>query len=416
MCIKQMMFQRQFNLLLLYLVSSFLFFQLASADKINKIIVQGNDRISSETIIMFSDVKEDIEIDTEKLNLILKIFIYKFFKDVSVAINDNILKIDVLEFPIIQEIKFNGIKAEKIKKEITTNLNLKSRSSFNSILLEQDKNNITNSLKNIGYYFSNVDVYVTELDNNKVDIIYEIKLGDKAKIKKITFVGNKVFKNKKLKSLIASEEYKFWKLISGKKYLNQSLIDFDKQLLKNFYLNKGFYDVEINSSFARLVDDENFELIFNIDAKKKLYFDSLSLTLPENFDENNFIDLKNLFEELKGKHYSINSVNKILDKIDLITINEEYQSIKASVDENIVDDKINLNFIIEETDRFVVEKINIFGNNVTRENVIRNQFEIDEGDIYNEILQKKSINNIKSLRFLNQLQTKFYLGFNQIQK
>ena len=119
----------------------------------------------------------------------------------------------------------------------------------------------------------------------------------------------------------------------------------------------------------------------------------------DNFDENNFIDLKNLLEELKGKHYSINSVNKILDKIDLITINEEYQSIKASVDENIVDDKINLNFIIEETDRFFVEKINIFGNNVTRENVIRNQFEIDEGDIYNEILQKKSINNIKSLRF-----------------
>ena len=105
-------------------------------------------------------------------------------------------------------------------------------------MLEQDKNNITNSLKNIGYYFSNVDVYITELDNNKVDIIYEIKLGDKAKIKKITFVGNKVFKNKKLKSLIASEEYKFWKLISGKKYLNQSLIDFDKQLLKNFYLQQ----------------------------------------------------------------------------------------------------------------------------------------------------------------------------------
>ena len=114
-----MMFQRQFNLLLLYLVSSFLFFQLASADKINKIIVQGNDRISSETIIMFSDVKEDIEIDTEKLNLILKnLYNTNFFKDVSVAINDNILIIDVIEFPIIQEIKFNGIKAKKLKKKL----------------------------------------------------------------------------------------------------------------------------------------------------------------------------------------------------------------------------------------------------------------------------------------------------------
>ena len=99
----------------------------------------------------------------------------------------------------------------------------------------------------------------------------------KLKLKKISFIGNKIFKDKKLKSLIVSEEYKFWKFISGKKYLNEDLIELDKRLLKNFYLNKGYYNVEINSSFAKLIDDNEFELIFNINAKKKIYFGDIKV-------------------------------------------------------------------------------------------------------------------------------------------
>ena len=91
---------------------------------------------------------------------------------------------------------------------------------------------------------------------------------------------------------------------------------------------------------------------------------------------------------MKGKKYSINSVKKILDKIDVITIKEEYKSLSSQVEEILENDKINLKFIIEETDKYIVEKINIFGNNVTQESVIRNQLEVDEGDVYNELLQK----------------------------
>ena len=110
----------------------------------------------------------------------------------------------------------------------------------------------------------NNDYFHTELDDNKVDLIYKVSLGEKAKIKKIKFIGNKVFKDKKLKSIITSEEYKFWKFISGKKFLNENLIKFDERLLKNFYLNQGYYDVTISSSFAKLIEDYDFELIYNI--------------------------------------------------------------------------------------------------------------------------------------------------------
>ena len=239
---------------------------------------------------------------------------------------------------------------------------------------------------------------------------YNIDIGEKARIEKISFIGDKKFKDKKLKSVIITEEYKFWKFITGKKFLNESLIELDLRLLKNFFLNKGYYNVQIDSSFAKLIDSNSFELIFNINSNEKIYFDNLELNLPKDFNTSNFKDLKKLFKKLKGEPYSINRVKKILEEIDKITITEQYESITAQVDENIVNNKINLSFLIEQTDRTFVEKINIFGNNVTRENVIRNQFEIDEGDPFNEILANKSINNIKNLNFFRNVSSKIEEG------
>ena len=117
---------------------------------------------------------------------------------------------------------------------------------------------------------------------------------------------------------------------------------------------------------------------FNIDAKKKFYFNDLKLEVPDDFDEFNYSDLQKLFIEIKEKPYSLNLVEKILNKIDLISVNEQYQTIKASVIEDIISDKINLNFKIDKVNTFFVDRINIFGNTITRESVIRNQLEIDK--------------------------------------
>ena len=105
-------------------------------------------------------------------------------------------------------------------------------------------------------------------------------------------------------------------------------------------------------------------------------------------------------------------MEKILNEIDYITVNDEYRSIKATIDEKLLDNKLNINFNIEETEKFYVEKINIFGNNVTRETVIRNQLEIDEGDIFNDILNKKSVNNLRSLNYFKNVSTEVIDGQN----
>ena len=206
-------------------------------------------------------------------------------------------------------------------------------------------------------------------------------------------------------------EIYFWK-----KYLNNDLINFDTRLLKNFYLNQGYYDVEINSSFAKLVTEDEFELIYNINAKQKFYFGDLNLSYLVIFNLRNYETINSLFNDLNGKKYSLNSVNSILDTIDRNNTSEEFKTINAFVEEDIVENKINLNFIINEAEKYVVEKINIFGNNVTRENVIRNQLELDEGDPYNEILKNKSLNNIKGLNFSKMFQQKLLMERIIIQK
>ena len=128
-------------------------------------------------------------------------------------------------------------------------------------------------------------------------------------------------------------------------------------------------------------------------------FGNLTIDIPNDFSKTNYEEVENFFDKLKNEEYSINRIEDIVEKIETITINEQYESIKATVNEQIVDNKININFKIEEIEKFFIERINILGNNITRESVIRNQIEIDEGDPFNEILYLKSLNNIKALNF-----------------
>ena len=272
------MFSRYKKLYLLtFFLLSFLFSPVYG-ESIKKIEIIGNERVSDETILMFSEIATNDIFNLDDSNVVLKkLYNTNFFKDVTLTFENNILVIKVIENPIIQSIIYEGIKANKIKDPVTKNLLLKQRSSFNKVLLKKDQNSIKSSLKNFGYYFSEVDVFVEDLDDNKVNIKFKINLGKKAKIRKISFIGDKIFKDSKLKSIIISEEFKFWKFISGKKYLNENLINLDKRLLKNFYINKGFYNVSINSSFGKLINEDEFELVFNITPNKKFFLEIYQL-------------------------------------------------------------------------------------------------------------------------------------------
>ena len=384
----------------LLIIFFFCFNSFAYSEIVNKIDVIGNERISSETIKTFGNVSENDLLNDNDINDILKkIYDTNFFDDVNIKFENRILTISVKENPIIENLFLEGIKSNTTKELIQKNLKLKSRSSFNKNLLKKDLEIMQIALKNLGYYFVDIKDIIEYLDENKINLTYKIDLGKKAKIKKISFIGEKVFKDNKLKNIIISEEYKFWKFISGKKFLNESIVQLDQRLLKNFYLNKGYYNVSINNYFAKLIKDDEFELIYNINANEKIYFDKINLNLPVDFNKENFTKLNKVLTNLKDKPYSRLELEKIIDELENLSLLEEYESINVTVDEKILGNKLNLNLNIFKDNYSYVSRINIFGNNVTNEHVIRNQFLIDEGDPYNEILYAKSINELKRLNF-----------------
>jgi len=378
----------------------------AYSENYEKIIVNGNERISNETILVFSEIQDIKSLDENSINEILK-KLYKsgFFKDVTVKIENNNLIIEVLENPIIQTVFIEGIKRKKTEESLYEILSLKNRSSYNSTLIKKDEAAILKFLKDDGYYFSNVISSYEDLGGNKIDLLYQIDLGEKSKISKISFIGDKKFKDSTLKNIIISEQYKFWKFLSGKKYLNENLINYDKRLLNNFYKNKGFFNVVIESSFANYLGNDEFEIIYNISSGKKFYFNEFNLNLPVDYERTNFQKLDKIFNELKGENYSLNSIDKILNEIDKIVLNEQFEFLKSTVKENLEDNLINLTFDIGESEKFYVGKINILGNNITREEVIRNNLLIDEGDAFNELLQTRTINNLKSLNFFSKVES-----------
>jgi len=389
-----------FKYLLIILLNLTFVSNISHSEILNKLTINGNSRITEETIKTFLNVSIKENLDVDDINRITKeLYETNFFENVSIKFNNNELIVNVIENPIIQNITFAGINSDTLKEEITNNLKLIERSSYIKVFAEQDVAIINENLKRKGYFFSKVDLKVEELGDNRVSLFYTINLGKKSKIKKISFIGNKVFKDRNLRNVILSEEYRFWKFISKKKFLNEELVKYDERLLKNFYLNNGYYNSTITSSFAKLLNDNEFELVYNINAGQKFFFGNLSIDIPLNYDENNFLNLKNTLEEIKGKPYSINLIEKITNDIDLTVLNEQYDSVDIDVIENLDNNILNIKFVLKDALKNKISRINILGNNVTRENVIRNQFEIDEGDFYNEILYKKTLNNLRSLNF-----------------
>jgi len=400
---------------LVYFFLLFLNLNNSYADTINEFKISGNDRISDETIVLFSGYKVNDDIDETDLNKIIKeLYKTSFFKEISLNFDNGILYINVNENPLIQTIIFEGIKSENLVEKIKEIILQKEKSSFVESKIKDDQNRILNSLRMIGYYFSEVSTKIKKNNNNTVDIVYNVKLGKKALIKNIKFIGNKIFKDNKLRKIIVSEEAKFWKFISSKKNVDIQRISLDENLLKNFYKNNGFYKVNINSSFARIIDDRYFEIVFSIDAGEKYYFNDLKLNIPVDYNKKDFINLEETLAKLKSKPYSLNRIEKILSDVDEIALNNNYEFVSATYNEKIIDkNKINLSINLEDTEKFYIEKINITGNSITSERVIRNQFLADEGDPYNELLLNKSYNNIKALRIFKKVESSIDINENK---
>ena len=377
----------------------FNFFNQLKADIINNIIVNNNERISLGTIKTYGKIEIGKDYSEDDLNQVLKnLYETKFFKNISLKIDNQVLIIDLIENKLVQTIIIEGIKSSTIKNTILESLIIKEKAPFNESDISKDLSNIKRSLTSEGYYLSNIDSNIIENNNNTVNIVFNIDIGDKSKISIIEFTGDKIFKTKTLKNIITSEENKFWKFISRNKYLNEQKLLLDERLLKKFYLDNGYYDVKVNTSTATILDDNSFKLVFNINAGNLYTVNKTKLEIPIDYNLSNFNEVQKLLNELEGTLYSFSKISKIVKEIDKISLSREYDFINATILEDKLDNnKININFNVTESEKLYVERVNIFGNNITEESVIRSNLEVDEGDPFNELLHAKGLNNIKAL-------------------
>ena len=389
------------------------FFNYANSEILKNIEISGNKRISKETVLVLGNIEIGKDLNSSELNYSLKkLYDTNFFENINYSLNNGLLKIFLVENPIIEEINITGIKKKSFTKQIYEKISLKNRMSYTEEQFKKDIDVINSSLKASGYYFSKIKSSIKRNDDlNSITLNIDIQLGEKAKIKEIIFIGDKKVKDKKLLELIASEEHKFWKFISNRVYLNKSLLDLDKRLLENYYKNNGYYNVKVLNSFAELNDEGSFKIVFNINAGTKYFFNNFSLTLPDDYKEKDFKKINKLFDKLKDEKYSLDNINLILNEIDNIASSRLYDFIKVEFSENIIEkNKIDFNFIVKDSDKFYVEKINIYGNFTTIEEVIRNNMIVDEGDPFNEILFNKSINKIKNLKIFKKVDSKIIEG------
>ena len=401
-----------FKKIIAFHILFFIFYNVYSySEVVNKVDVQGNDRISSETIMIFGDIVIGNNYEESDVSLLIKkLYETRFFSNISVELANNKLTIVVEENPIVYSIIFKGEKAKKHVEQIKEFLLVREKSSYVSNNIKHDINQIKSFYRARGYYFVKIDAEIEKLEKNRVNIFYSIDAGEKAKISKIYFLGDKKFRDKRLRDIIISEEAKFWKFLSQNVYLNQERIELEKRLLENYYRNKGYYEVDLTSSNVEYSEGEGFVLTYSINAGKRYKFKKIFADVSEALDSSAFFSLEPEFNKLVGQYYSQIKLYSLLEKIDKLSEQKELQFVNHSLLETLDDDGIEVKINIFEGKKFIIEKINIAGNTITNDSVIRGELLVDEGDPFSELLVNKSLNKIRSRNIFGKVEQKTLPG------
>jgi outer membrane protein insertion porin family len=375
--------------------------------EIKKINIVGNARVSTATIESLVDKKIN-NIDTIYINnLTKKIYDTDFFSDVKISFNQDVLTINVAENPIVNFFYINGVKdsdLDQVNKIIT----LKENSIFSSSKLKKDIEATREFLNASGYYQASITPEVIKIDNNQINLIINIDKKEISKIKNIYFIGNKYFSNSQLLDVITSTEDGWWKIFSSSA-LSEQRIEYDKQLLKDFYKSKSFYDAQIESAFASIDKNNKFTLTYSINSGKKYKFGDYDIKVSGLvLKEEDINEVKNISNKLlKNESYSPVTINKINKQITDFLETKRYGNFEINIqDLKAADDKINIIVQLNEGQKSIVNKINIKGNTITEEKVIRDNLIISEGDQLNSSKVKKSIDNVKSKQLFSKVDYK----------
>jgi outer membrane protein insertion porin family len=393
--------------LIKFFVLFFFLLTTISFAEIKKVNIVGNSRVNPNTIEILVDKKIN-NVDSIFINnLTKKIYDTEFFSDVKISYNQDTLTIKVVENPIVNFFYINGLKDSDID-QINKIITLKENSIFSTSKLKKNIEDAREFLNASGYYQATIVPEVIKIDNNQVNLIINIDKKDISKIKNIYFIGNKYFSDSQLLDVITSKEYSWWKLFTSSA-LSEQRVEYDKQLLKDFYKNKGFFEAQIESTFANVDKSNNFYLTFSINSGKKHKFGDFEIkTSAATFKDQDLNEIETFSSKLlKNETYSTDLVNKLNRLVTSFLESKKYSNFEVNIQElKKKDDLISIALQLSEGQKILIDKINIQGNSITEEKVIRDRLVLAEGDHLNLTKVKKSVQNIKSKQLFSKVDYK----------
>jgi len=364
----------------------------AWAEKIRQIQVEGNERVETSTVKSYLGLEEGGEYSPVRAREALKsLYGTGLFDNVEIGWDDGRLLVDVRENPIVNQIAYEGNDAlsdERLQAVVT----LRPRAVFTPGKVQEDVKAMLAAYRQSGRYLAQINPQIIRRDQNRVDVIFVVDEGAKTKIRKINFVGNKKFPDPDLKRVVATREAAFWRFLTSADSYDPDRIEFDKELLRRFYLKNGYADFRVISAVAELSKTkEDFFVTYTLDEGKVYNFGTVDVTLSsrENID---LAELRQVVTLKEGDRYDASRIDTNIDSlIDLLGQKGfAFLDVIPVFDKNTTDRTINVTFDVRPGPRVYISRINIQGNTRTRDNVIRREMRLAEGDAFSNTRLQRS--------------------------
>ena len=367
---------------------------------ISEIRVEGSQRIEPETVRSYMQVNPGDPFDAVRLDRSLKnIFATGLFADVTLRREGDVLVVLVVENPIINRIAFEG--NQRIDDEdLAAEVELRPRVVFTRTKVQNDAQRILELYRRSGRFAATVEPKVIQLEQNRVDLAFEIEEGPLTTIQSINFIGNRAFSDGSLRDEITTEEESFWNFLSSTDTYDPDRLTFDRELLRRFYLSEGYADFRVDSVVAELTDNrESFIVTFTIEEGERYKFGLVDIitSLP-NLDPE---VLRSEITTFEGDWYDAGEVEETIEVLseEVGNLGYAFVDVKPRINrdrENLI---IDITYDIQEGPRVFVERIDIEGNTRTQDRVIRREFRLVEGDAFNSSRLRRSRTRIQNLGF-----------------
>jgi outer membrane protein insertion porin family len=387
-----------FSMTALYAVS-------ANAVIANEIIVQGNHRIEVDTVKAYLPIKEGDNYTQEDLDESLKVLYNSgLFADIFIESKGKNLIVKVVENPIINRIAFEGnkrIEDDKLMKEIQ----LKPRLVFSRKKVQADVQRLLMIYQKTGRFSATIDPKIIQLDQNRVDLVFEVNEGPATEVKKIRFIGNHKYAGDKLERIISTKEWRWYRFFNSDDIYDPDRIEYDKELLRRFYWDQGYADFQISSVVSELSQDKkNFFITFTIKEGEKYEFGNVDVS--SDIRNLNLDPLKKALTIKSGDRYSRQHVEDSIKALTEEAAEQQYAfvDIHPRIKKQKETKTVDIDFVVEEGEKVFVERININGNVRTLDKVIRREMKIIEGDPYNKAKLHESELGIRRLNFFEKVE------------